>query len=381
MLATHEQIRETLKKSKHVLLTARADTHVDSVSSCLSFYQLLKKMGVQADIVIASPDHVVQSVHFLPSASDIKVGTHHFKHLVIKLSRPGAKVGNFRYAVEGNTLNIYITPAEGQFEPGDVKAETGMPAYDLVVTLDTPDLPSLGALYTDHADFFLRTPIINIDHNPGNEQYGQINHIDIRSVSTTEVLFQLFKDIGDDHVDADLATTLLAGMIAKTQSFKTPTVTPRALMLASELVQRGARRDEIIQHLYRQHDLPTLRLWGRVLARLQSDEKRKFVWSVVKREDFEKSGADIEKLPGMINELISTAPQAKTVALVFENADGKIATWLKTEAHTDARELTRKWNPVGTKTLVNFTFPSGNIDEALKEVQAVVETIPIGAAQ
>lgn len=376
MLPTHEQIQDTIKKSKRVLLTCRADAHVDSVASCLSLHLMLQKLGISSDVVLASSNHVLRQVKFLPATDTITVDGTHLRHLVIRLHRPGTKVKNFSYDMDGDTLNIYITPALGKFEPGDVRAEIGLKAYDLIITLDTPDLASLGDLYKDHADFFYKTPIINIDHDPGNEQYGQINHVDITSVSTTEILFRLFQALGDEHIDADVATTLLAGMVSKTQSFKTPTVTPRSLMVASELVQRGARRDEIIHHLYRQHDLATLRLWGRVLARLQQDPERQFVWSMVKREDFEKSGAGEEHLPGMIDELITTTPDAKTIAVLYQRTDGKIAGWLKTEHHTNALDMTRAWEPTGSKSLAHFILPSATIDDGLKEVQAVVAKIP-----
>src|SRR3990167_4074864 len=110
MLATHEQILQTVKKSKHVLLTCRQDPHVDSLSSCLSLYLLLKKLGIPAEIVIAGPDHAKEKWAFLPSASAATVDGSHLKRLVIRLSRPGAKVGNFRYDIDGEILNIYITP-------------------------------------------------------------------------------------------------------------------------------------------------------------------------------------------------------------------------------------------------------------------------------
>jgi phosphoesterase RecJ-like protein len=369
MLAVHEQIHQTIKKSQRVFLTCRQDPTIDSLASCLSAYLWLNKMGIKADVVIPktqAPSATQERLSFLPSIKEVKPGFDSSADgLVIHVYRPGAKVGKFHYDVVADALNIYITPERGKYEPSDVKVELGRPDYDLIVTCDTPDLASLGNLYQENASFFLHTPIINIDHSPANDQYGHINHVDITHVSTTEILFHLFEAIADQHIDTEVATALLAGMISKTHSFRTPNVTPRSLIVASELVQRGGRRDDIIKSLYRQHELSTLRLWGRVLARLQIEKDKQLVWSQVKREDFEKSGAGEESLPGLIEELIATTPQAKFVTLVYEKADGGIGGWLKTEAHTSALGLTEKWQGVGTKTLAQFSVPAKTIEEAI----------------
>jgi bifunctional oligoribonuclease and PAP phosphatase NrnA len=372
----HDQIHQTIKKSQRVLLTCRQDASVDSLASCLSTYLFLDKIGIKADVVLPH-DHKAEKLSFLPAVKEVKEGfPGDGNGLVIHVRHPGAKVGKFRYDVTGETLNIYITPEHGRFEASDVVAEDMKPKYDLIIACDTPDLASLGKLYKDHVSFFLQTPIINIDHSPANELYGHINHVDITHVSTTELLFHLFEDIADEHIDKEVATALLAGMISKTHSFRTPNVTPRSLMVASELVQRGGRRDEIIKHLYRQHELSTLRLWGRVLARLQFDKDKQFVWSQVKRDDFERAGAEDDSLPGLIEELIATTPQAKYVALVYEKSEGGIGGWLKTDPHTSALKLTEKWQSTGTKNLAQFTITGKNIDEAVTAIKQALPFLP-----
>ena len=377
MLTTHDQINQALKKSQRVLLTCRQDAHIDSLASCLSLYLFLKKLGIEADVVLPMKHESQDRCSFLPGAKEVRHGLKgHSDHLIIRVSRPGTKVGKFHYDVIDHTLNIYVTPSQGKLEPSDVVAEVGRPSYDLIISCDTPDLISLGSLYTENAEFFLHTPIINIDHSPANENYGHINQVDITHVSVTEALFHLFEEIADEHIDADIATTLLTGMIAKTHSFRSPNVTPRSLIVASELVQRGGRRDEIIQYLYRQHELSTLRLWGRVLARLHHDDKHRLLWSVLRRGDFEKSGAGEETLVSLIEELIATTPQAKFVVLIYEKPDGSVGAWLKTDPHTSAIELTAPWGGAGSKSLVKFSVADKSADEVLEVVKKIISSLP-----
>ena len=376
MLETRTQIVQQIKGAKRVLITCQKNAHLDSLASCLALMMLLKKLGIPAEVVVSSPEHHLKKYAFLPGLDSVTHSAAALKILIVRVSPKHASIGSLSYDRLDGGVVIYLTPAVGGLEESDAKIELGYPTHDLIITCDTPDLSSLGPLYHEQADFFYRTPIINIDHSPANDQYGQINHVDITAVSTTEVIFQLLDSFGEEHLDADMATAILAGMIAKTHSFKSASVTPRALVIASELVQRGARRDEIIQHLYRQHDLSTLRLWGRVLARLQYDAERGLVWSAVRRDDFQKAGTNEEHLPGVIDELIMNSPQAKIVALLYERSDGKIGGWLKTGPHLNALELAQPWQAEGSNTLAVFTLPTNSFEEAEQLVRSTIKSIP-----
>lgn len=373
MLETRAQIVQQVKGAKRVLITCQKNAHLDSLASCVVLMMLLKKLGVPAEVVVSSSGHQIKKYAFLPGLDAVTHSAAALKNLVVRVSPKHANVGSLSYDRSDGGVVIHLTPSVGSLEESDVKIELGLPTHDLIIVCDTPDLSSLGPLYHEQADFFYRTPIINIDHNPANDQYGQINHVDITAVSTTEVIFQLLDSFGEEHLDADIATSLLAGMIAKTHSFKSASVTPRALVIASELVQRGARRDEIIHHLYRQHDLSTLRLWGRVLARLQYDAELGLVWSAVKRDDFQKAGADEEYLVGVIDELIMNSPQAKVVVLLYERSDGKVGGWLKTGSHLNALELVQSWQAEGSNTLAVFTLPTNSFEEAEQLVRSAVK--------
>lgn len=373
MLQTHEQILDQVKRAKRVLLTCQEKVHVDSLASCLALALVLQKMNIPTDVAVAVNREKVEHLAFLPGFTKVKHGVTALRQLVIKVSCREAKPRELRYDMQGDELVIHVTAAEGAFKSTDVKAEVEAPEHDLIIICDTPDLTTLGELYREHTDFFYNTPIINIDHSAGNENYGQINLIDIKAVSTSEVIFRLLETIAEEHFDADIATALLAGMIAKTSSFKTASVTPKSLIVASELIQHGARRDDIIRDLYRQHRLETLRLWGRVLARLQHDEELEIVWSLVRRDDFQKAGTDDSRLPGVIDELIMNSPKAKTVFLIYEDSDKKIRGWLKTETHHNALEITKQWNGSGSATLASFILPTSTLEEAEKIVRLTLK--------
>jgi phosphoesterase RecJ-like protein len=292
------------------------------------------------------------------------------------------KVSQIKYREEENRLNIIISPKDGWFSEADITSGAGGFKYDLIITLDTSDLESLGKIYDSDTEFFYQTPIINIDHNSHNEAYGQINQIELTAVATSEIIFLLFESYSRDLIDENIATCLLAGMIAETKSFKTNNVTPRALLIASQLMTLGGRREEIVNHLYRSRSLNILKLWGRVLARLLSAMDNQLVWSTLSTTDFLKTNSTEHDLTDVIDELIVSIPQAKVIAIIYENetpVDANNLTPARTSSlllytikNIDAMALIKEFNPNGTKGLAKATIQAP-IAEAEKTIITAIE--------
>ncbi|MCK4554422.1 DHH family phosphoesterase, partial [Candidatus Parcubacteria bacterium] len=274
MLTQEQQIFEQINKANNILITFRKTWNGDSVASALAMFLFLKKLDKNADIAAEKFDNG-RLFSFLPSFNEIKDTVENLRKFIISLDIANTKVNQIKYKMEDNTLNFIISPHDGFFTHEDISSRASGFKYDLIIALDTPDLESLGKIYDNDTEFFYKTPIINIDHHSNNEEFGQINHIQLTAVATTEILFSLFDSYSRDLIDENIATCLLAGMISKTRSFKTPNITPNALLSASQLISLGARREEIVNQFYRSRSLNVLKLWGRVLARLSSSMDNK----------------------------------------------------------------------------------------------------------
>ncbi|MDP2766941.1 MAG: DHH family phosphoesterase, partial [Candidatus Methanoperedens sp.] len=268
-------------------------------------------------------------------------------------------------------------PKDGLFTEDDISSRSSGFKYDLIIALDTADLESLGQIYDNDTEFFYKTPIINIDHHSENEEFGQINFIELTAVATGEILFSLFESYSRDLIDEDIATCLLAGIISKTKSFKTPNVTPKALLTASQLISMGARREEIVNHLYRSRPINVLKLWGRVLARLSSSLDGKLVWSTLTNMDFAKTDSREKDLDDVIDELIINIPQAKIVVIIYEKTGAEepkpITNVLAYSAkNINSLDLIKEYNPQGTKDLALASI-NKPIQEAEKEILKLIE--------
>ncbi len=350
------------------MLVLPNDPSTDAIASGLGLFLALEKMKKKAKIVChnfnLSPSH-----SFLPKSQEIFSDLKNLKKFIITLNVEKTKVEELSYDITSDKLNIYITPKNGHYEEKDISTAAGAFDYDLIFVLDSVDLDSLGQLYDNSAEFFFQTPIINIDHNPANDYFGQINLVDITATSSSEIIFELIKEMGEEILDEHIATNLLTGIISKTKSFRTASVTPRSLAISSHLVASGARRDEIIKNLYQTKSIATLKLWGRVLARLQEDFNQRFIWSLISLRDFEKSKAVETDLLGVIDELIINTPQAEMVVLLYESRSSQIEAIVYTVQQIDGVRLFREFNPEGTKDFTKIKIEAADIIEAEEKIK------------
>lgn len=356
-----QQAVELITRAKRILVIAKKDVSVDGIASALALLSYLKKLNKETDAVIPGFD-ARTSPKFLTGTNTLRSEIGAVRSFEITLNVTKTPMREITYDVRDAKLIVNVVPEHGEWSPADVTLKHGADRYDLIIALDAPDLASLGEIFQNHADFLYRTPIINIDRNPGNEHWGQLNIVDLTAVSSSEILFGLFERWNKNLIDEQIATALLAGMIAKTQSFRTQNVTPKTLSTASQLIAMGAKREEIVHGLWRTRTVPTLKLWGKALSRLEQDRDLGLVWSTLTRGDFIDAGAGDTALDGIVNELMSYAPEAKVVVLVYETEASHTTgacVAIHTSAPYSAQELGRPFGAQGNHDKIQFCLTPG----------------------
>ncbi len=265
------KLRENLQKAKNLILNKgniNLFTHKnpdgDAIGSISALGLALKKMGKGVKFFVPGP--FPSSLHFLP-------------------------------------LPIF----ESQYEDN----------ADLIIVLDCARLDRVE--FSEEISELRDVPIINIDHHPQEEGFGDINIIETVFTSTSELVFYLLVDLGIE-IDKDLANFLLTGIFSDTGSFMHSNTTKTSLEIAAKLVSRGANIKQIAENTFRRKDIHTLKLWGRVLQRIKNDRENGIVSSIITKKDLEECGATKEDLQGVVS-LINTIPEAKAALLLSEEQD------------------------------------------------------------
>ena len=194
--------------------------------------------------------------------------------------------------------------------------------YDLLVVGDCGELERIGPVLESHRELFERVPILDIDHHKSNPGFGAFDWIDATSSATCEMVTLLARRMSVPLTTGNgmLATALAGGVVMDTGNFQHPNVTPRTLVISAALREAGADFSEIARRLYRSKPNSQLNLFGRVLARMQSDLAGRLVWSTLELDDLIASGADAAESEGLID-LLSQS-ETSEAAILFKEVGG-----------------------------------------------------------
>lgn len=366
-LSVPQQIFDLVNKSNNLLIALTQNPSTDAIAGALALKIIFEKKDKKVKVV--SQNYSLSPQHsFLPKSQDIHSELTTLRQFIVSLDVSKTKVEELSYDIGDDKLNIFIKPKNGFFKEENLSTSAGQYEYDLIFVIDAPELEALGNIYDNNTEFFYFTPIINIDHKASNDNFGQVNLVDITATSVSEIVFELIKEHDEKLLDEYIATNLLAGIISKTKSFQTPQVTPKSLAIASHLIASGARREEIIRNLYQTKSLSTLRLWGRTLARLQTAASGRIIWSLIKRDDFQKTDASEADLDGVIDELIINTPTAEIIALIYETSNQGVVALISTQKHLDGFKIFSNFNPLGNKDFTKISFPQKTLTEAEKMI-------------
>ena len=191
--------------------------------------------------------------------------------------------------------------------------------YDLLVLSDCATPDRIGEVGVRHRDLFERLPRVVIDHHASNDAIGVADWIEPHAAATCEMVTLLAVCLGIPLAsEPSLAAALMAGIVMDTATFAHPNATPRTLAVSAALVEAGAPLSDISRRLYRSKPAEQLRLFGRVLDRLESYDGGRVVASTLLDADLEATGTTPPQSEGIID-LLAQADVAE-VAILFKEA-------------------------------------------------------------
>jgi phosphoesterase RecJ-like protein len=251
---------------------------------------------------------------------------------------------------------------------------TGAPV-DLVILLDCGALDRVGPLRERHGELFRTTPLAVIDHHATNGLSGPLVWVDPAAAATCELVTLLALRLGVSLTAADgaLATALLAGIVMDTATFAHPNTTPRTLVVAAALVAAGAPLAELSRRLYRTKPDAQLRLFGRVLDRLETAHDGRVIWSTLRADDLAATGANPAHSEGLIDLLAQS--ETAEVAILFKEQGATTRISIRTKPNgVDATALAGRFGGGGHLRAAGATVPAP-LEEARQLVLAEVERI------
>lgn len=381
-----EQILDQVDKASRILITGHAPWNEEVITNALALKKYLEKLDKKCDIIIENGEGVDflkpsrENFSIFPGFEEIKKELNVLRDFVVSVDVSDTEIEKIKYQINENHLNFFISLARGRISQDDIQTSHASFGYDLIFVLNTPELELLGNLYKQNPEFFYNTPVINIDNQPSNEEYGQINLIEITSVSVAELLYGLFTNKNPELIDEEIATCLLGSIIYKTKNFKT-FVTPNLLNTTSQLISSGGDKEKIIDKFYRSRKLSALKLWGRALNNLSSLKgiNNKLIWTTLSAEDFKETETTEKELIDLIDEIVVHIPKVNVVIIFYEKEekDGKKTRNFLIYSHKkiNLKTLLKQYSPAGNEKVVQ-AHTSQDLETMKKNViSSLLETI------
>lgn len=224
--------------------------------------------------------------------------------------------------------------------------------YDLIFVLDSGDLGYAGVdkiipqLTGDPV-------VINIDHHITNQKFGDINLVDADAVSTTVILYKLFRTL-NVKISAKTASSMLAGIIFDTYNFTNPNTNHGALRTASSLLSAGASLHQVSDSILKTKTVDALKTWGKILMRLNYNPNFGIATTVVTSEDLKNGITNTDVSEGVAN-FLNNLSGIKAALILTDQGDGMIKGSLRTnDDNVNVAELAKRFGGGGHKKAAGF---------------------------
>jgi phosphoesterase RecJ-like protein len=208
---------------------------------------------------------------------------------------------------------------------------------DLIISFDAASKDRLWAKFFENEEIFHKAKLVVIDHHISNSGFWDLNIINPLASSTCELVFDIFKYFKYNYlIDSDIATLLLSWIITDTNNFSNSNISKKTFDSWAELLELGAKHQDIIINLYKKNSFAKIKLWWKILKNIKKTKQEDIVWWVVPREYFLETWASIDDLDTFIDEFLVTINWVKIVFLLYDMWEE----WIK----WSFRSLSSKYN-------------------------------------
>ena len=288
---------EDLKSSSN-LITGHINPDGDALGSALAFKLILDSKGVHADVSFDMKGTVPSNLNHLP--------------IELILENP-----------KENYENVYVFDCGNSERLGDLE--------DLALNSKR---------------------VIVIDHHI-NPSFGDIQIIDSKAASTTQVLFREIISANID-IDKNIANCLMTGLITDTGRFQYSNTDNEVFEIASKLMLSGAELTSISDNIYGSIPMNAIKLQSEVLNRIELYKEEELVVSYVLQDDYLKYKIESSETDFLIDS-IRLVKESNIALLLKEQEDKSFKGSLRSRNELDVQQIASLFGGGGHKAASGFS--------------------------
>jgi phosphoesterase RecJ-like protein len=240
----------------------------------------------------------------------------------------------------------------------------GKTGYDVIVMVDCPDPDRTEGLFEGSRG---GSVVVNIDHHPDNKRYGHVNWIDPAAAATGEMVYDLLAEL-DLPMTKDVATNLYTAILTDTGSFRYSNVSPKTLMVASQLVTAGADPADVASHLFETRAPGTLSALGRLLQEVKLSPDGMVAWLELPNGSVSQEIIEAE-------DLVTYPRSIRTVKvslLLREIGGGEVKASLRAKGEVDVGKIAAVFGGGGHRNAAGCTL-KGTLESARETLLRAVD--------
>jgi phosphoesterase RecJ-like protein len=273
-------------------------------------------------------------------------------------------------------VNVSPTPPRYDFLDPDAtlfeRFGSGVPSEELAdrevaIILDLSAWNQLG----DMAEFIRQFPgrRLVIDHHVSEDDLGATFFKDSTAEATGILVMQATQALGGS-ITPEVARGLLTAIAMDTGWFRHSSTRPSTLRAAAELIEAGARIDDLYRELFERNSLGRLKLMGETLGNLRTDLDGRVAYATISRDDLLRTGA----IPQDSEDLVDFTVSLRGVELgmlFIEQARGGAKVSFRARQGLDCAALAGSFGGGGHRAAAGATLP-GSMSENVERVLAAV---------
>jgi len=256
----------------------------------------------------------------------------------------------------GNVRDRYRGLPGARFMDGEEALASFDP--DLVIAVDAPTTDRFNGLAEPGGP----VAIVNIDHHPTNERYGEIDVVDPAAAAAAILVCRFLEHVAPGEITPEIADCLYLGILLDTGGFRFQNTDAGALETAARLVERGARPHELAHEFIYMKSYVTLDLLSRVLGSIEAHENGRIAVMSITRRMLEESGASIEDSEGFID-YAAAIDDVELAALLREIRPRETRVSLRSRAGFDVASLAARFGGGGHSKAAGLTIEA-DMEEA-----------------
>ncbi len=310
----YREIRDLFEQSRRILIASHIDPDGDSIGAQLAFAAYLRSLG--KEVFLISDNGIPEKYAFLPDVDSI---THADEY-------------------------------DDSF------------AVDTALILECPNLKRIGKTQR-----FI-TPevkIVNIDHHQDNEQFGEINWLNVGASSVGEMAFEYFRQVGFP-ISREVAEQLYTAILTDTGRFRYSSTSPRTMEIAGMLIAAGADPQKICDQVYYNLRPSSMKLIGKVLNSIEFIDDGTICLLTLTQSMFDESGAKPSETEGLVDFTLF-ARGVLVGALFKESAPRQTKVSFRSRDEINVAEVAARFNGGGHLNASGCTIPLP-LEEARQEV-------------